>query len=140
MKWSLVYKRAIYPDGTLLFPERLTKEFLDNARRTQGSYIFANQYLNEVIPEDQKSFKEAWLRNYEKLPEELTHFGFIDPAIGQKVHSDYTGVVIVSVDLIGNWYLRLATRYRLTPTEVVGKMFDLCREFQLNALGGESVA
>jgi len=140
LEWSLVYKRAIYPDGSLLFPERLTKEFLDNARRTQGSYIFANQYLNEVIPEDQKSFKDAWLRNYEKLPEELTHFGFIDPAIGQKVHSDYTGVVIVSVDLIGNWYLRLAARYRITPTEIVSKMFDICREFQLNALGVESVA
>lgn len=138
--WSVVYKRAIYEDGTLLFPERLTKEFLEQARRTQGSYIFANQYLNEVIPEDEKSFKKEWLRTYEELPKELTSFGFIDPAISQKDHSDYTGIVVVSVDLNGTWYLRLASRYKLTPTQIVAKMFEITKQFQLNALGVEVVA
>ena len=53
-KWSLVYERAELTDGTLFFPDRLSREFLDDAKRTMGSYFYANQYLNEVIP-DRKS-------------------------------------------------------------------------------------
>lgn len=140
MKWSVVYKKAIEPDGTLLFPERLTKEFLDNARRTMGSYLFANQYQNEVIPEDEKSFKPEWLRYYKALPKTKHSFAFIDPAIGQKLHSDYTGIVVVDVDHTGTWYLRAANRYRLTPTQIVDKIFEIQKTFQCLAIGVEVVA
>lgn len=140
MEWSVVYKRAIEADGTLLFPERLTHEFLDNARRTMGSYLFANQYLNEVIPEDEKTFKAHWLRYYQTIPQGTYRFGFIDPAIGQERHHDYTGICIVDVDYTGHWYLRLAYRERLSPTQIVEKMFELQDQFQLKALGVEIVA
>lgn len=140
MKWDVVYEKAIRSDGSLLFPERLTKEFLEQARRTMGSYLFANQYQNEVIPEDEKVFKPEWLRYWKEIPSNTYRFGFIDPAIGQKEHHDYTGVVVVDVDVNGFWYVRLAHRYRLTPTEIIAKMFDLQREFKLKALGVEVVA
>ena len=140
MKWSLVYEKAIKEDGSLLFPQRLTKEFLESARRTMGSYLFANQYQNEVIPDDEKTFKLHWLRYYKTIPQNTYRFGFIDPAIGQKKHHDYTGIVIIDVDTEGVWYLRVAARYRLTPTEIVDKMFALQEEWQLKALGVESQA
>jgi predicted phage terminase large subunit-like protein len=140
VKWSLVYEKAIRSDGSLLFPERLTKEFLDSARRTMGSYLFANQYQNEVIPDDEKTFKPHWLRYYKELPENTYRFGFIDPAIGQLKHHDYTGISVIDVDTDGIWYLRLACRLRLTPTEIVDKMFELFAQFQLKGLGVEAVA
>lgn len=140
MKWSLVYEKAIREDGSLLFPQRLTKEFLESARRTMGSYLFANQYQNEVIPDDEKVFKPHWLRIYKEIPKNTYRFGFIDPAIGQERHHDYTGVAIIDVDTDGVWYLRVAARYRLTPTEIVDKMFELQKEWSLKALGVESVA
>ena len=140
MKWSLVYEKAIRDDGTLLFPERLTKEFLDSARRTMGSYLFANQYQNEVIPDDAKDFKAHWLRYFKEIPETTFRFGFIDPAIGQLKHHDYTGIVVIEVDTDGIWYLRVANRYRLTPTQIVDKMFELCDQWKLKGLGVESVA
>jgi len=140
MEWSVVYKRAIEKDGTLLFPERLSAEFLASARRTMGSYMYANQYQNEVIPDDEKTFRPEWIRHYKEIPSDTYRFGFIDPAIGQKNHHDYTGVCVVDVDSDGTWYLRLANRYRITPTEIVKKMFDLCETFKLQALGVEIVA
>lgn len=140
MKWSVVYEQAIRKDGSLLFPERLTKEFLENARRTMGSYLFANQYQNEVIPDDEKTFKPHWLKYYKEIPSGTYRFGFIDPAIGQLKHHDYTGIAVVDVDSDGVWYLRMATRVRLNPTEIVDKMFDLVDTFQLKALGVETVA
>jgi len=138
--WSVVYKRAIQPDGSLLFPERLSKEFLENARRTMGSYLFANQYMNEVVPDDEKSFKPQWLRYYSTIPQNVWTFAFIDPAIGQRAHNDYTGIAVVDVDSDGVWYLKLAARYRLTPTEIVSKMFDLHTQFKIRCIGVEIVA
>jgi len=46
-KWSVVYERAIREDGSLLFPERLTQEFLDNARRTMGSFFLFREPIFE---------------------------------------------------------------------------------------------
>lgn len=105
-----------------------------------GSYLFANQYLNQVIPDDAKSFKKEWLRKYETIPTNVYNFAFFDPAIGQKDHHDYTGVVVVSVDENGNWYLRVASRYRLTPTGIIDKIFEIHREFKTMGIGVEIVA
>lgn len=138
--WSVVYKGCYNPDGSLFFPERLTQEFLDNARRSMGSFIFANQYKNEIIPDEEKKFRREWLRYYKLLPEISYQFAFIDPAFAQHRHSDYTGVAVVYVDPDGIWYLRLAQHYKLTPTEIVNKTFELCEQFQLDCIGVEGVA
>lgn len=105
-----------------------------------GSYLFANQYQNEVIPEDAKSFRPEWLKFYSAIPANTYSFGFIDPAIGQEKHHDYTGIVVIEASTDGSWYLRLAKRERLTPTQIVAKMFELCDQFKLRALGVETVA
>lgn len=105
-----------------------------------GSYLFANQYQNEVIPDDEKSFKPQWLQYYSQIPGNTHAFGFIDPAIGQHKHNDYTGICIVEVTSNGDWYLRYAKRLRLTPTQIVAKMFELCDTFKLKGLGVEVVA
>lgn len=138
--WDVVYKKAIADDGTLLFPERLTTEFLARARRTMGSYLFANQYQNEVISEDEKVFKRNWLRYFNSIPQRTNRFAFIDPAIGQNKHNDYTGICVIHTDSSGLWYLVKADRYRLTPTQIIDKMFELVDVYQLNALGVEIVA
>ncbi len=138
--WGIIYEKAIRDDGSLYFPERLSREFLDEQRRTQGTYIYSNQYQNEVVPEGEQRFKPHWLRYYTTLPKNVYHFGFIDPAIGQKKKDDYTAVVVVAVDEDKNWYLRLANRYRATPTQIIQKMFEIHAEFKLQALGIESQA
>jgi predicted phage terminase large subunit-like protein len=140
MEWSVVYERAIREDGSLLFPERLTQEFLDQQRRELGSYFFANQYQNEIIPEDEKRFKAAWLRYYKEIPENTYRFAFIDPALGQKDHHDFTGIAVVECDPNKDWYLRLAKRTRLTPTGIVEYLFQLQRELPCQAIGIEIVA
>lgn len=139
-KWSIVYEKAIRDDGSLFFPERLSREFLDDARRKMGSYLFANQYQNEIIPDDAKNFKREWLKYWSSLPNNLWTFIFIDPAISQQDSADFTGLVVVSVDPDGYWYIRRAKRYRLTPTQLVEMLFTLKREFNPLTIGIEDVA
>jgi predicted phage terminase large subunit-like protein len=138
--WSVVYKRAINDDGSLLFPERLTKEFLEAQRRSMGSYLFANQYQNQIIPAEDQTFKPHWLRYASEIPDRVHSFGFIDPAISEADTADYTGFVVISVDCDQNWYVRHAQRERLNPSALIDKAFQLCDHFNLMTLGVEDVA
>lgn len=140
MKWSVVYKKAYNEDGSLFFPEKLSQSFLDDARKTMGSYLFANQYLNEVFPSDEQTFKPHWIQVYPSLPLGTYTFAFIDPAISTKDGADYTALTVVDVDYDKNWYVRVAKRERLTPTQIVSLCFDVYHEFKPKVIGIETVA
>lgn len=138
--WSVVYKRAKDKNGRLFFPERLSEEFLEQARRTQGSYIYANQYQNEIIPDDSKVFKKEWLRYITEIPEITNTFVFIDPAISEADTADYTACVVVKVDLLQNWYIVAANRYRYNPTQIMDLVFKVNEQYRPQAIGIEDVA
>lgn len=138
--WEVVYEKAINDDGSLFFPERLTQEFLDNAKRTMGSYLFANQYLNEIIPDDMQTFKKEWFRYIDKLPKNYTTFIYIDPALSEADTADFTGVVVVHVDEEKKWYVDFAKRLRVTPTRLVEYIFEINAQFKPNVIGIEEVA
>ena len=139
--WSVIYEKAIKEDGSLFFPERISHEFLQEAKKKMGTILFSNQYLNEVFPDGDAKFKKEWFKYYEYLPDcPLYHFAHIDPAISTEDGADFTGVAVVSVDSSRNWYIRRASRERLTPTQIVNLVFDLCKEYGLSGIGVESVA
>lgn len=139
-KWAIGYDKARREDGSLLFPKRLTNEFLDRQRRTQGSYIFAFQYQNEIVPAEDQDFKKEWLVYYDKLPEIKTTFAMIDPAISLDQEACYTAFVVVDVDLENTWYLKAARRVRITATQTIKLMFDIQRVYKCNVIGVETVA
>jgi len=138
--WGIVYKSCYNEDGSLLFPERLTKEFLDAARRTMGPYLFSNNYENKVIPEGMQTFKKEWRRFFSVLPDRLNHFAFIDPAISEADTADYTGIVVVAVDQAKNWYVRYAKRHRLNPSQLIDMLFKIHDTFKTHMIGIEDVA
>lgn len=138
--WSVTYEKAIRDDGTLFFPEKLSNEVLEAKRRVMGSYLFANQYLNIIVPDEERKFRPEWFKSWMVLPKIYHNFAFIDPAIGQKDHNDYTAIVVVSVDPENNWYIRAANRYRLTPSQIVEKIFEVHQEFKPRIIGVEVVA
>lgn len=138
--WNVVYKKAVQDDGTLLFPERLTHEFLQKARKTMGSYLYANQYQNEIIPEGEQTFKKEWLRYYDSVPFNIYNFAFIDPAISEAATADYTGITVVSVDAEQRWFVPYAQRKRLNPSQIIETCFQLYDLFKPQIIGVEDVA
>jgi predicted phage terminase large subunit-like protein len=140
MKWDVIYEKALRDDGSLLFPERLTQNFLDEAKRTMGSYIFANQYQNEIIPTDQQTFKPYWNRYWVQVPEIVHTVAFIDPAISEAKHADYTALAIVAGDINQNWYLLHASRSRINPSQIIDLMFKVYERYNPLVIGIEDVA
>jgi phage terminase large subunit-like protein len=139
-KWAVVYDKAIREDGSLLFPEKLSQEYLLRQRKSQGSYIYAHQYQNEIIPSEDQDFKKEWIKYYSELPRFKTTFAFIDPAISLENHACYTAVVVIDVDPEGMWYLKMARRVRITATQTIKLIFDLQDIYKCNLIGIESVA
>ena len=138
--WDICYRSAINDDGTLLFPERLTEDFLRKARRTMGPYLFANQYQNICVPEGMQTFKKHWRRFFHVLPAPLLHFAYIDPAISEADTADYTGIVVIATDKDQNWYVRHAKRYRMNPTELINTLFKIEDQYKTSMIGIENVA
>lgn len=139
-KWSVTYDAAIRPDGSLLFPKKLSAEYLKRQRKAQGSYIFAFQYLNQIIPSDQQDFKKEWIKYYEHLPTVKHTFAFIDPAISLEKVADYTAFVVVDVDTNNDWFVKVAKRVRITATQTIKLIFDLQDLFKCQRIGIETQA
>jgi predicted phage terminase large subunit-like protein len=138
--WEYIIRRARNDDGTLYFPEKLTDEFLKNARKTMGPYAYENQYNNNIIPADAQSFKREWFRYYSDLPTKVHYFAFIDPAVSQSDSADFTGCVVVAVNSDNCRYVVFARRYKITATETVKLIFDIFDKFKPKAIGIEEVA
>ncbi len=138
--WSCAYDAAIREDGSLLFPAKLSKEYLDRQRKIQGSYIFAHQYLNQIIPADDQDFKKEWLKYYQDLPTFKYTFACIDPAISLDQAACYTAFAIVDVDINNMWYLKAARRVRITATQTVKLIFDIQQIYNCQVIGIETVA
>lgn len=139
-KFSVCYDKAVRDDGTLLFPSKLSKEFLESQRKAQGSYIYAHQYQNEIIPSDDQDFKKEWLSYYSALPKRYTTVVVIDPAISLDVEACYTSAVVLHCDEANTRYLRLAQRFKITATKTVELIFKLNEMFKPQLIGVESVA
>lgn len=140
IRWGFCYCKAINKDGSLLFPERLTQDFLDNARRTMGSYFFANQYQNEIIPDDEQTFKKEWRRYYKEIPEDVYRFAFVDPAISEADTADYTALTVAAVDSNKNWYIEAVRRERLNPSGIIELIFQTHQTYAPRIIGVEDVA
>ena len=127
-------------NGNSRFPKKLPNNILENFKRTLGSYIFANQYLNEIIPSDMQTFRKEWFRYYEFLPKVKNTFIFIDPALSEADTADSTGIVVAHTDVEKRWFIEHACRYRITPTKLIEFIFELNRRYQPMAIGIEEVA
>lgn len=138
--WGIVYDKAIRDDGTLFFPERLTHNFLSEQRKALGPYIFANQYMNEIIPGEDQDFKASWKKYYQEIPDNTYTFIFIDPAISQQEGADFTAYVVVHVDSDDYWYIEAAKRQRINATQTIEMIFDLYNQYKPMAIGVEIVA
>lgn len=146
-EFDIHIKKAFNDDGTLFFPERLTKEFLESQRKLQGSYVYNAQYMNCTIDEENAVFMldrcKWWGHTGEAkestLPDNLIYFMSIDPAIGTHARADYTAFVVVGVDHVGYRYIMEAFRMRGQPSEIINKLFYFSHKYPLQSVGIESV-
>lgn len=142
-RFCVYAQQAEKSGGRLLFPERLTKEFLDSQRRSQGSAIYSMQYQNLPIDDETATFKFSQMRRIEENFIEgkpINWFLMIDPAISQESTADDTAFVVAGFDQFKNLYVRHITHGKFTPSEIVDTVFRLYEEYSPKQIGLETVA
>ena len=127
------------------FPERFSQEGIEQLRTSAGmtSYDFSCQYmLNPVPPEDQ-TFRPEWFERlgfwYEKAPQNLKIYIFVDPANARNRRSDYTAMIVIGVDSEGMMYLLDAMRDKLNVEQRTNKAYDYAKKHNCKKVHWESV-
>jgi predicted phage terminase large subunit-like protein len=129
--FNILIRKAIQKDGSLLFPQRLTKEFLDEIKHTQGSRIFSAQYLNEPVDDETATFKRRDIHHvdFEKIDgRPINWYLSIDPSyMGE--YSDYAALVVAGMDYMRNIYIRHVTRAKMTYKDIIDETFRLYTKY-----------
>lgn len=127
--------------GDLLFPERLSREVLNEKRRDMLDYNYAGQFLQEPVPLGGGEFNDKWVSYYEYAAlnaADMNVYILCDAAGGEdtqkkkKKLSDFTTFMVIGLAPDNNYYWLDGLRDRLNPTERIDRLFDLHRKW--NAL------
>jgi len=141
-RFKVFIRKAIEDDGTLLMPERLTREFLDNIRKTQGSYHFSGQYLNNPVSDEAAVFKKEDFKHYkpEDIDIPLNIFMSVDPAISVEQTADYSAIVVGGFDNNGNIYILDIFRGRVESKDLINQIFQMAEKWKPRMIGIEVTA
>lgn len=134
--------RAAEEDGELLFPERLTREFLDEQRKSQGNYIFSCQYMNNPVDDETATFKQSYFRHIDlSLVEDrpINWFMSVDPS-QEGAYSDYAGFTLVGMDFQQDLYVRQVHRAKMNYSGIVDLMFEWYLKYKPRRIALETIA
>ena len=133
-----------YREGQPVFPEKFTKESLQAIEKEIGSYDFSCLWKNDPVDDQSAAFKRSFFNDRyteDKLSgKTLNTFITIDNAPSTKAGTDYTGMIVNSVDIDNNWYIRLALRFKGTTPQLVEKIVELYLHFKPIEIGVEQKA
>lgn len=127
-------KRWEYSD--LLWPERLSREVLNDYRESMGSYAYAGQFLQEPVPLGGGEFKSDYLNYFASQAFDARRCNVyitVDPASGKDTSmsydQDYTAMCVWALAPDQNYYVIDGIKERLNPTQRIQKLFDLHRKW-----------
>lgn len=140
--YNIILRKAIEDDGSLLFPERLTTQFLDEQRRDQGSYIYSCQYMNNPVDDETATFKHDYFRYIAwglVKDRPINWFVAIDPSY-EGAYSDYAAFVLAGMDFERNLYVRQIYRAKMKYSDIISLMFDWYTRYKPRTMALETIA
>lgn len=101
-------------------PERFTTRGIEQIRNhpSMTSYQFSAQYLMNPVPQEDQTFRPEYFSKhgfyYDAPPPGLKMYLLVDPANSQRKQSDYTAIISVGIDAMGDLWLIDIIRDKLT--------------------------
>lgn len=141
-RFNILVRKAHNPDGSLFFPERLTQEFLDQTRKSQGSYIFSCQYENEPVDNETATFKRSDIRRIDwdlVKDRPMNWYMSVDPS-WEGPYSDYVGMTLAGMDNNRELYVRQLMRMKMTYSQIIGILFDWYMQYSPREIIIETIA
>jgi len=134
--FDIITRGAYNDDGSLYFPTRLTAEFLEEQKKSQGSWIFSCQYMNQPIDAENQVFRQEWLQYYETVPATLNYFMTIDPAGTTAKRSDFTAILVIGIDCENNIYVIENHQLKVSQADWMDLVFREVIKYNMHVDGG----
>lgn len=134
--------RAAVEDGELLFPERLTHEFLEEQRRSQGSYIFSCQYMNSPVDDETATFKQSYFKHtgWDMVKDRpINWYMAIDPSM-EGPYSDYAAFILCGMDYQQELFVRQIYRAKMNYSQIIDLMFEWYIKYSPRTIALETIA
>lgn len=125
--FNILVKSAYNPDGSLFFPEVLNEKELDKIKKRQGTSIFSKQYLNQVVSDEDATFKreniirKPWAE-VKNIP--INWYLSVDPSY-EGEYSDFAALVLAGMDYRRNLYVKWVTRKKMSYSDIINEMFRI---------------
>lgn len=134
-EWDTLYIPAIENEGEpeelwrSSFEERFPIKELKKVKKVKSPSQWQALYQCNPIPEGNGDFKQDMFKYYNEIDItsslwRLKRYTFVDPAISQKDSADYTAIVTIWVDELGQIYILDVVRERMTPDKIIKTIFD----------------
>jgi predicted phage terminase large subunit-like protein len=97
--------------------------------------------MNDPIPDQDATFQRQWLQYFDiedMRAKEMTKVLTIDPAISLEKTADFTAMVVTGIDTFGNIFVLDGIREKLTPSQLIDKVFQLSEIWHPNSVGIET--
>jgi hypothetical protein len=136
--WLTAYAGGIENEENAIFPAKWNHEALQKLK-SNNPFAFAQEMMNEPVPDSDKRFKAEWVQFYDNAPSGLRVFTTIDPSISTKKRADKTAIVTCGLD--GNGRIFVLDVYNLVndPLVMVEEIFRINKMFCPYKLGIETV-
>ncbi len=126
-------------DGKPLWPDEWPMPRLIDKKKEIGQYAYAQEFLNDPIPDNMRKFQERWFQYFDQEPKGCVYFTTVDPAIDLKDTSDCTAILTCAVDPDKNIYVVDYINKRLLPSETIDAIFHVYERFKPQIVGIEAV-
>jgi len=121
-----------YEDVQPIWPERFTKDAIEEIREENGSYIFSCQYMNNPLPEEDAIFKYSDINFCDEydIPEDVVNFVACDIAVEDTNHGDWWVITVGSFDIQGNMYVREIIRDKLLTSTFLAHVAAVTKKWK----------
>ena len=125
---------------TPIWPQRFTKEVIEDIREDNGSYIFNCQYMNNPVSEEDALFKREDIIecDFFDIPDNVKNYIAVDMAVGDTDDSDYSVVSVASFDSEAKMYVREIVRGKFTSNKLLHLIQHLVEKWNADRVGIET--
>jgi len=140
-EFDIYVEKAIRDNGTLYFPQRLTKDYLQMQKKLEGAYVFSCQYQNSPVnPEDQLFKTIPTYNSLDEVPKDLHISLIVDPAISLAEKADDTAFSVCGTSAHEDMYVLEDLAGKYNPKEIIDTIFYLHKKWGCDSIGIETVA
>lgn len=135
-------RSALNEDGTVLFPERITKSYLQQMELDpmMGPYQVSCQYYNNPISDQDAMFKRQWiddclvepLRDIDRSKYHIIMA--VDPAISVSKIADHTGYCVIGMDQHGQLWVFEAGKRKMANDLLIKELKRIYTKWQPQAM------